>query len=401
MRSCILAGILATAAFPALASATPSEGQLPHGHTHSRDEIDESHGPLLLQATYTGEVMSNASGGIKRGTRYLDNLDIVAEADLEALAGWTGASVHVYGLYNNGKSFSDLAGDAQTASNIETGVQAFRLYEAWLQQEFTGGSLKVGLYDLNSEFDSLEASGLFIGSPHGIGTDFAQTGENGPSIFPQTSLAARLAIEPAEGWVIRAAVLDGVPGNPDHPKRTAVKLGDGDGALLVAEIEAPLPKGRLLFGGWRYTARFDDHTGLSGRGNDGFYVRGETSLFEEAGDTGQGLAAFARLGIADGRFNTFSRFASAGLNYTGPFEGRDEDQLGIAVAAAFTSDAFKRVVPANDAEVAFELTYRAPITSWLALQPSAHYIVNPGVDPTVKSALAFGLRAEISFNILG
>ena len=93
------AAALSLAAFPAFAS----EGHLPHGHTHSRGEIDESHGPLLLQATYTGEVMSNASGGIKRGSRYLDNLDIVAEADLEAITGWKGASVHVYGLYNNGK----------------------------------------------------------------------------------------------------------------------------------------------------------------------------------------------------------------------------------------------------------------------------------------------------------
>lgn len=147
-------GIAACVSFPALAS----EGHLPHGHTHSRGEIDESHAPLLLQATYTGEVMSNVSGGIKRGSRYLDNLDIVAEADLEAIAGWKGASAHVYGLYNNGKSFSDLAGDAQTASNIETGVQAFRLYEAWIEQKFAGGSLKVGLYDLNSEFDALDAS---------------------------------------------------------------------------------------------------------------------------------------------------------------------------------------------------------------------------------------------------
>ncbi|WBX85119.1 carbohydrate porin [Sphingosinicella microcystinivorans] len=396
MRS-LVAGVAAFASLPAFAS----EGHLPHSHTHSRGEIDENQGPLLLQATYTGEVMSNASGGIRRGSRYLDNLDLVAEADLEALAGWKGASVHVYGLYNNGKSFSDLAGDAQTASNIETGVRAFRLYEAWIEQAFAGGSLKVGLYDLNSEFDSLDASGLFIGSPHGIGTDFAQTGENGPSIFPSTSLAARLSIESAAGWVVRAAVLDGVPGDPDHPKRTAVKLGNGDGALLVAEVEAPLPHGRLLFGGWRYTARFDDHAGNSGRGNDGLYVRGETALFEEAGDPAQGLAAFARLGIADGRFNTFRRFASAGLNYTGPFRGRDEDQLGLAVAAAFTSDAYKRAVPANDAEVAFELTYRAPVASWLSLQPSAHYIINPGADPSVRSALAFGLRAEISFNILG
>jgi len=201
-------------------------GHLPRTHTHAPAEIDETDGAILLQLTYTGEVMGNVSGGVRRGTRYLDNLDFVFETDMEKLVGWTGAQVHVYGLYNNGKSISDLAGDTQAVSNIEAGTQAFRLYEAWIDQKIGDRlSVKAGLYDLNSEFDALDAAGLFVSSPHGIGTDFAQSGQNGPSIFPSTSLAARVQWAPAEGWVVRAAVLDGVPGDPDHPGRTAVKLG--------------------------------------------------------------------------------------------------------------------------------------------------------------------------------
>lgn len=400
MRIPAAAAALMAMTAPALANGHASSG-FPHSHTHSRGEIDEEQGPLLIEATYTGEVMSNLSGGIRRDSRYLDNLDLVAEVDLEAVAGWRGASAHVYALYNNGTSFSTLTGDAQVASNIETGVRALRLYEAWIEQDFGGASLKLGLYDLNSEFDALDASGLFVGSPHGIGTDIAQSGENGPSIFPSTSLAARLAVEPAPGWVLRAAILDGVPGNPDHPRRTAITLSDKDGALAIAEVEAPLPHGRLLFGAWRYTARFDTHGGERTRGNDGLYLRGETALTEESGDPAQGLAAFARVGIADGQLNMFDRFASAGLNYTGPFAGRDEDQIGLAVAAAFTSGAYRNLTPSDDAEVAFEFTYRARVAPWLSLQPNFHYIVNPGADPSLRNAVAAGLRAEFSFRLIG
>lgn len=75
-------------------------------------------------------------------------------------------------------------------SNIETGVRATRLYEAWLE---TGlgerGSLRAGLYDLTSEFDVLETANLFIHSAHGIGSDIGLSGLNGPSIFPVTSRA--------------------------------------------------------------------------------------------------------------------------------------------------------------------------------------------------------------------
>lgn len=375
-------------------------GHLPHSHTHAPAEIDEEHGPILLQVTYTGEVMGNAAGGLRRGARYLDNLDIVFEADMEKLVGWPGAQVHVYGLYNNGKSISDLAGDTQAVSNIETGTRALRLYEAWVDQKIGDTlSIKAGLYDLNSEFDALDAAGLFVSSPHGIGTDFAQSGRNGPSIFPSTSLAARLQWAPAEGWAMRAAVLDGVPGDPDHPGRTAIRLGNGDGALLVGELEAPLGGGKLLLGYWHYTARFDLNDGTeTGQGNRGTYFRGEFPLIDRAG---RKLDAFFRLGKAAGRFNMFDAFASGGLKFSGWVPGRDEDEAGIALAAAFTSDSYRAATGAGSSEVAIEATYRAPLTPWLSLQPSVHYIRNPSADPDIADALVLGLRAEATFSLAG
>jgi len=378
----------------------PPHGHLPHAHTHAPGETDETHGPILLQATYTGEVMSNASGGVKRGTRYLDNFDLVFEADMEALVGWNGAQVHVYGLYNNGHSISDLVGDTQAVSNIETGTSALRLYEAWVDQKIGEHvSLRAGLYDLNSEFDALDAAGLFVSSPHGIGTDFAQSGQNGPSIFPSTSLAARLAVSPAKGWTVRAAVLDGVPGNPAHPGRTAVKLGHGDGALLVGEVEAPLGGGKLLLGHWRYTADFDRNDGNgAGDGNGGTYVRAEVPLIERSG---RKVDAFARLGTASGRYNMFDRFASGGLKFSGWIPGREEDEFGIAVAAAFTSDSWRAATGASSSEVAVEATYRAQVAPWLAVQPNIHYIHRPSADRAIADALVIGLRAEVSFSLLG
>lgn len=378
----------------------PPHGHLPHAHTHAPGETDETHGPILLQATYTAEVIGNASGGLRRGTRYLDNFDIVFEADMEALVGWSGAQVHVYGLYNNGRSISDLVGDTQAVSNIETSTSALRLYEAWVDQKVGEHvSVRAGLYDLNSEFDALDAAGLFVSSPHGIGTDFAQSGQNGPSIFPSTSLAARLAVTPAEGWTVRAAVLDGVPGDPAHPARTAVKLGDGDGALLVGEVEAPLGSGKLLLGHWRYTADFERNDGNeAGGGNAGTYVRAEVPLIDRSG---RKVDAFVRLGTATGRYNMFDRFASGGLKFSGWVPGRELDEFGIAVAAAFTSDSWRTATGGGASEVTVEATYRAQLAPWLAVQPNIHYIHRPSADPAIADALVIGLRAEASFSLLG
>lgn len=385
------------------AGEDPSDGHSaesppPHSHIHAPEEIAGDQPPLLLQATYTGELIGNPAGGVRRGARYLDNLDIVFEADMERLTGWTGAQIHIYGLYNNGNSISTLVGDAQAVSNIETGVQALRLYEAWIDQSFGKNvSLRMGLYDLNSEFDALDSAGLFVSSPHGIGTDFAQSGQNGPSIFPSTSLAGRLAIVPADRWVIRAAVLDGVPGDPDHPGRTVVELGDG--ALLVGEVEAPLGRGKLLLGHWRYTARFDLNDGsASERGNSGSYARAEHPL---VAGSDQRVDAFIRLGTASGRFNMFDFFASTGVKFDGWIPNRENDEFGLALAAAFTSNSYRAQTGAGASEIAIEATYRAQITPWFSLQPNVHYIRRPSADPTIDDAFVIGLRAEASLDLIG
>lgn len=377
----------------------PQDGTRPHSHTHAPAEIAEAHGPLLFQITYTSELIGNAAGGIERGARYLDNLDLVFEADLDRVAGWTGAQLHLYGLYNNGNSISDLVGDSHAVSNIETGVRAFRLYEAWIDQKFGERvSLRAGLYDLNSEFDALDASGLFVGSAHGIGTDFSQSGQNGPSIFPSTSLAARLQLEPAAGWAVRAAVLDAVPGDPLRPGRTLIRLNGNEGALLVGELQAPLGEGgKLLLGHWRYTARFDltDGSGTAS-GNAGTYLRAELPL---SAAPGRKLDGFARMGTAAGRFNMFDFFLSTGLKFTGWIPGRDADEFGIALAAGFTAEPWRTATGASASEIAIEVTYRTQLAPWLAVQPHAQYIRRPSADPTTPDALVLGLRTEIGFDL--
>lgn len=209
----------------------------------------QDHAAWTVTAVYTGESMSNVDGGIRRATRYMDNLDLTASYATQ----WFGedAELFVYGLYNNAATFSDnVVGDLQTVSNIDN-AQNFRLYEAWYAQHFAGGrgSLKIGLIDLNAEFDAIETGGLFLNSSHGIGPDFSQSGENGPSIFPVTSLAMRVDYALSERWRLRAGVFDAVPGDPDHPARNAISLNDG--ALWVAEADYTSASGtRAVLGAW-------------------------------------------------------------------------------------------------------------------------------------------------------
>lgn len=350
---------------------------------------------------YIADVMSNLSGGLETGSRYMDNLDLSLEVDAERAMGWNGATLFLYGVYNNGKALSgDLVGDAQALSSIETGVEAARLLEAWIDQRFLDdrASIRVGLYDLNSEFDVIETADLFLHAAQTTTFALAQSGEAGPSIFPVTSLAARAEFRLTDALLLRTAVLDGVPGDPDHPKRTAVKLGDGDGALLVSELEYGAGSMRAAAGYWRYTARFEDlETGRLRRGNDGIYALVEGRVYEDPDDPRRGLALYAHGGWASAGVNPFKYSLAAGAVYTGILPAGPEDDLGLSVAWVESGGPYKRADDALKREVAFELTYRARINDMIAIQPDIQYVINPGVAPDVKDAFVIGLRLDLAW----
>lgn len=191
---------------------------------------------LSLDGEYRVDLWHNLEGGLQQGGTWLDDLGLNLSLDGEAL-GWSGFSAYLSGLSNNSNTFSDrYVGDLQGVSNIDTGA-AIRLYEAWLQQGWGSGSVRAGLYDLNSEFDTIDGGALFLNSSFGIGPDFAQSGANGPSIFPVTGLALRLEQSLGETLLMRTAVLEGTAGDPAHPANTTIRLDDGEGWLGVAELD--------------------------------------------------------------------------------------------------------------------------------------------------------------------
>lgn len=360
-----------------------------------------------LIVVYTSDVWHNARGGLSRGWRYLDNLDVTLTIDAERALGWRGATLFFYGLYNNGAALTgDLIGDAQGVANIETGVRAARLYEAWVEQRFGRASIKFGLYDLNSEFDEHVTGSPFLNSTHGLGPDLSQSGFNGPSVFPVTSLALRADYQIDERLRVRAAVLDAVPGDPARPRRTAIRLGGGEGALLIGEAQYLTRDTRAILGYWRYTADFAAVGPApppgTRRGNDGLYMMVEQRLTRNGTEGERGLAGWLRLGLADDRFNPIEWSLSGGLVHAGPIAARPEDQIGIAFGLAGFGAPYRRAMaaagaPSTSSELNIEVSYRAVLTSWLSIQPDLQYIVNPGGDRSLRDALVVGLRTQIGY----
>jgi len=393
---------------------------------------------ILLEAGYIGDAIGTAAGGIRQDAVYLGNLDLKLHLEGHQLLGWPGALGFIYVLANHGESPESIVGDAQSVSNIAA-PRAWRLYEAWLQQNLLAGrlSLLAGPYDLNTEFDVIQSAGLFLNSSFGIGPEYANSGHNGPSIFPVTSLGFRVKYRPHPSFYIEGIVADGVPGDTARPAATRISLGGGDGALIAVEVarlsgaaDHPEPlthrvearnrsrrvgrgqsavsyDGKVALGGWLYTGKFEDLSASAGTpatvtGSYGLYVLAERVLHREPGGE-QGLTIFGRAGVARGRVNPFAAYLGGGAAYAGLIPGRPEDECGVAVAMAFNSNAYRDWAAAQGprpeaAETAIELTYRAQLSSWLALQPGVQYVLNPGTVPGCPDAWVLGVRGELAFS---
>jgi porin len=368
----------------------------------------EARDPLVLQLAYTGDILSSVAGGKRRGTRWINNVSAIATADLDALGVAPRTTVLVHGFYNNGASFSgDLVGDGQIVSSIEAGVPLFRVLEAWAEHRGPDDrwSVKAGLYDVNSEFDALQTSLLFVNSAFGMGTELGASGAGGPSTFPSTGMAIRGQVKIGDRVTVRAAAADGVPNDPARPRRMWVGLAGRDGALLIGEADVELGVVRLLAGGWHYSARSDDRFDAGSAAavvrrahNQGAYLRGEAQL---SGDRTRGIRGFFRIGTADDRVNMFGGFSSLGVVGHGWVPGRPGDDTGIAIAYAGGSSAMRALVRANygtapRGEAVIELNHRLALTDWLGVQPHVQYVIAPGLNSTVGNAVVLGLRLTAS-----
>jgi porin len=378
-----------------IAAPARAQDERPTGYPRSANERRE--GTLTLSAVYTADFGADVAGGRARGVRYLDNLDLQAALDLNGLVGWHGARAFGYVIRDNGTSLSTLSGDAQGVSNIETAVPATRLFEAWIEQDIgRRASVKAGLYNLNAEFDTTVSGGLFRLSSHGVGPELAQSGRRGPSIFPVTSLALRGEVGFGTHWLLHAAVLDAVPGDPDRPAATAIRLRRADGALLVAELGWLDRATKLAIGSWRYTAPFapiGDPT-ARGRGNAGGYVLAERQL---VGDTrgGAGVSGWLRYGVADARYNAITSYLGGGLVRSGTWRGRDDDQFGVSLACARFGDRHRALVDTGARELILEAAYRWVAARWLSLEPDAQYVIDPSGRRDIPDALVLALRVKV------
>jgi porin len=116
--------------------------------------------------------------------------------------------------------------------------------------------------------------------------------------------------------------------------------------------------------------------------------------------------------------NLVSWYVDAGIDLKGMIPARDADVWGVGFAFANIGDAARGFDedlnrfsganhPVRDYESVVEVTYLAPLTPWLSLQPDFQYVMHPGgnsANPSeiggvipIKDAAVIGVRMAVKF----
>lgn len=415
-----------------IAAAAAIALQIPSAIAGDAKDAPDDTRLLSPSLTYDGTAVSNVHGGLRTGATYVGNLHLKLTAELASI-GLPGTSAYADLLNLHGGRPEALVGDAQGVSNL-AGPNGTQIEELWVQHNWATGkaSLLVGIYDLNSEFYKLHAAGLFAASSFGIGPEFAQSGVEGPSIFPRTSAGIRFGFKPSDRTLLRVAVLDGVP--VVRPDGSRAAFQSGDGLLAVAEVavlsrDTAQPQdhanpreqigrlsalspyqNKLALGAWRYSSTYPDlsETDAAGnptrhRGSSGAYLIGEHLLVGEEGSSGPRASGFVQAGVGDARVDRFGSYIGAGVVVSGFAPLRESDQFGVSIAHARNGSHYERAQATQtsrtvaQAETLFEMTYLTQPSEHLTVQPALQYVVHPNTDPVLPNAWVFQLRFELGY----
>jgi len=357
---------------------------------------------------YQANIKGGTSTHARRG-RHSGSYDLELSVDLQKLLGFETGSIYmlVEGGWPDAEGIdASSVGSAFGVNADAIGNQGPVVKELYYQGPVFSDALTImaGKIDFTGVFDASAYADDEC-------TQFLNAAfVDDPTIpFPDYSLGIVLNWDITDSWYLMGGVADAQANGRETGFRTAFYDEDYFFYALETGITPQLNSsngampGAYRVGMWvdgQDKARFSNSKNY--RDDIGVYVSCDQMVYKENSnpEDSQGLGVFGRFGYANSDLNPIGNFWSIGLQYQGLLDGRDDDVLGIGFAQGIFSD----YAGANDDadytenhENALEVYYSAQVTPWLSLSPSIQYISNTGGDETIKDAVVFGLRAQMTF----
>ena len=340
---------------PSIATSLPQNGD-PSG---TRKWLYD-HG-VSYSLIYTNDVLSNLSGGIKRGTIDQGKLEAQLYIDLEKLAGWKGWTFYAnaFGIYNDGRIRRDYVGGMNTIAAIEA-TPTVRLSELWLERWFGPVSFEIwparrgrrvllqrSQSDLPAERLADDHRSQFAGRRSGLSV------VGGWRAHKVRVSKRRIVVVCNFQRRSGAAVSDA---DPDTCNRYGLNFRLSDPAFMMGEFQWRRNRGKddtglattLKIGGWSHLGQFADQQftnngmllanpasngmPLMHRGDYGIYGVIDQQLYRPPGGNGDsGISIFNRSAISPSDRNLVNVEIDGGIVFAGMIPKRPDDRFGASV----------------------------------------------------------------------
>ena len=417
---------------PSFATSLPKYGD-PSG---ARKRLAD-HG-FTYYLIYTNDVLSNLSGGNRRGTIDQGKLEAQFTLDLEKFAGWKDLTLYanVFQTHNTGRMRRDYIGGMNTIAAIEANP-SIRLSELWLERKFWDGaaSFRIGQLVADNEFFFSDLSNMFLQTDWPTITAVNLPG--GAPAYPLSTPGARVKFDVSPNISLLAAVFNGDPagpcaGDPDTCNRYGLNFRLRDPALGVAEAQFRSNQGKddtgvartVKLGGWSHIGQFADQrfandgtllanplgSGVPARhrGDYGFYGVIDQQLYRPRGAAADGgISVYGLASITPSDRNLVNLQLNGGVIFAGFVPGRPDDRFGVSILYSRFSNGVRGFdqdlinisgVPGNvrDYEANIELSYVAQIVPGWTVQPDFQYVRHPS-GVAGRDAKMLGVRSILKF----
>jgi len=344
-----------------------------------------------ITSVYQANVKGGTSTHARRG-RHSGSYDLEMSVDLQKLLGFETGNIYllVEGGWPDAEGIdASSIGSAFGVNADAIGNDAMLVKELYYQGPVFSDNLTlmIGKIDFTCVFDASAYADCEC-------TQFLNAAfVDDPTIpFPQYSLGVVLNWDITDSWYLTGGVADAQADGRETGFRTT--FHDEDYFFYALETGITVGNGTYRVGLWNDP----QPKGSDNKRDDvGIYTSCDWMLHKENSDPedSQGLGGFFRYGYAPSKKNDITNFFSLGLQYQGLFDGRDDDVFGVGYGRGFFSNTAADYT--KDYESVCEAYYNAQITPWFVFGPSIQYVANPGGDKTIKDAVVFGLRAEMTF----
>lgn len=394
---------------------------------------------VLLKLNLNDDLQGNVTGGLRQNYENAGTYNLGADVNLQKLIHDPGAQLHVMFSQSYGRSLQRDIGNTIKTMGWYYPNEQIQLSQLTYEQSFFNDKLNIlgGRMNATMPFARPTYGCSFVSGAQC--PNYLPLSTGGFSGQPYVTSGGRLRYEPTKKTYFQFGAFEVDPSRKSQ-EGFDWSLNRSTGYVMPVEIgygtdfsNDRYPR-HYKFGGWYNSAPFSDpyyntkhqSRGLFGGspltdqpGRGGLYALGDQVVYRPEPGSLRNLAVFASVsGPLDGR-ETFRTQANAGFIYTGPFQSRSHDTLGVQITYLKFSDAetdymndlmVKRKVSSrlSSNEVMTELNYAVCITRGVLIIPNFQYLINPDitqrldVKKTPGDAAIFGVRLSITMgDVLG